>query len=32
MFSKLRKAGVLDVTQRHVQLVDVAALQQIAHG
>jgi len=32
MFSKLRKAGVLDVTQRHVQLVDVAALQHIAHG
>ena len=32
MFSKLRKAGVLDVTQRHVQLGDVAALQQIAHG
>lgn len=32
MFSKLRKAGVLDVTQRHVQLVDLAALQHIAHG
>jgi CRP/FNR family transcriptional regulator len=32
MFSKLRKTGVLDVTQRHVQLVDVAALQHIAHG
>jgi len=32
MFSKLRKAGVLDVTQRQVQLVDLPALQQIAHG
>jgi hypothetical protein len=32
MFSRLRKAGVLHVTQRQVQLVDVAALQQIARG
>ena len=31
MFSKLRNAGVLDVTQRHVQLVDVPALQRLAH-
>ena len=32
MFSKLRKAGVLEVTQRQVQLVDLAALQRIARG
>jgi len=32
MFSKLRRSGVLDVTQRHVELIDIAALQRIAHG
>jgi len=31
MFSKLRKAGVLGVTQRHIELVDLAALQHIAN-
>ena len=31
MFSKLRKAGVLGVSQRHIELVDLAALQHIAN-
>jgi CRP/FNR family transcriptional regulator len=32
MFSRLRSAGVLQVTQRHVHLLDLPALQRIVRG
>jgi len=31
MLSRMRDLGVLEVTQRHVQLLDVPALQRLAH-